>query len=32
VLPELVRLSVGLEDLDDILFDLDRGLSVADDV
>jgi O-acetylhomoserine (thiol)-lyase len=31
VLPELVRLSVGLEDLDDILFDLDRGLSVADD-
>ncbi len=25
VLPELVRLSVGIEDLDDILFDLDRG-------
>ena len=29
VLPELVRLSVGLEDLDDILFDLDRGLAAA---
>ena len=32
VLPELVRLSVGLEDLDDILFDLDRGLAAAADV
>jgi O-acetylhomoserine (thiol)-lyase len=31
VLPELVRLSVGLEDLDDILFDLDRGLAAAAD-
>jgi O-acetylhomoserine (thiol)-lyase len=31
VLPELVRLSVGLEDLDDILFDLDRGLAAASD-
>ena len=31
VLPELVRLSVGLEDLDDILFDLDRGLAAATD-
>ena len=29
VLPELVRLSVGIEDLDDILFDLDRALEVA---
>ncbi|MEA2180176.1 MAG: O-acetylhomoserine (thiol)-lyase, partial [Solirubrobacteraceae bacterium] len=29
VLPELVRLSVGIEDLDDILFDLDRGLAAA---
>jgi O-acetylhomoserine (thiol)-lyase len=29
VLPELVRLSVGLEDLDDLLYDLDRGLSAA---
>ena len=27
--PELVRLSVGIEDLDDILFDLDRGLAAA---
>ncbi len=26
VLPELVRISVGLEDVDDILFDLDRAL------
>jgi O-acetylhomoserine (thiol)-lyase len=31
VLPELVRLSIGLEDLDDILFDLDRGLAAAAD-
>ena len=30
VLPELVRLSVGIEDLDDILFDLERGLEAAD--
>ena len=29
ITPELVRLSVGLEDLDDILYDLDRGLSAA---
>lgn len=27
--PEMVRLSVGLEDLDDILWDLDQALSVA---
>lgn len=26
---DLVRLSVGIEDLDDILFDLDRGLAAA---
>jgi O-acetylhomoserine (thiol)-lyase len=26
VLPELVRISVGLEDVDDIIFDLDRAL------
>ena len=26
VLPELVRLSVGIEDPEDILFDLDRAL------
>jgi O-acetylhomoserine (thiol)-lyase len=32
VLPELVRLSVGLEDVEDILFDLDRGLAAAGDV
>ena len=30
VLPELVRLSIGLEDLDDILFDLDRALAAAE--
>jgi O-acetylhomoserine (thiol)-lyase len=30
VLPDLVRLSVGIEDLDDILFDLDRGLAAAE--
>ena len=29
VSPDLVRLSVGIEDLDDILFDLDRGLAAA---
>ena len=27
VTPELVRLSVGLEDLDDLLWDLDQALS-----
>ena len=27
--PELVRLSVGLEDLDDILWDLDQALSAS---
>ena len=26
VLPELVRISVGIEDVDDILYDLDRAL------
>jgi len=26
VLPELVRISVGIEDVDDIIFDLDRAL------
>jgi O-acetylhomoserine (thiol)-lyase len=30
VLPELVRLSIGIEDLDDILYDLDRGLTAAE--
>ena len=29
VTPEMVRISVGLEDLDDILFDLDRALAAA---
>jgi O-acetylhomoserine (thiol)-lyase len=29
VAPELVRLSVGLEDLDDLLWDIDRALRVA---
>lgn len=29
VTPDMIRLSVGLEDLDDILFDLDRGLTAA---
>ena len=29
VLPGLVRISVGIEDADDILYDLDRALSVA---
>ncbi len=29
VTPDLVRLSVGLEDLDDILWDLDQGLSAS---
>ena len=27
--PELVRISVGLEDLDDILWDLDQALTAA---
>jgi O-acetylhomoserine (thiol)-lyase len=27
--PDMVRLSVGLEDLDDILYDLDQALSAA---
>jgi O-acetylhomoserine (thiol)-lyase len=26
---DLVRLSVGLEDVDDVLWDLDRGLAAA---
>ncbi len=29
VLPDMVRISVGLEDLDDILWDLDQALSAA---
>jgi O-acetylhomoserine (thiol)-lyase len=29
VLPGLVRISVGIEDVDDILYDLDRALSIA---
>jgi O-acetylhomoserine (thiol)-lyase len=29
VTPDLVRLSVGLEDLDDILWDLDQGLEAS---
>ena len=29
VLPDLVRISVGIEDLEDVLYDLDRGLSAA---
>jgi O-acetylhomoserine (thiol)-lyase len=29
VLPELVRLSVGIEDLDDILWDLDQALEAS---
>jgi O-acetylhomoserine/O-acetylserine sulfhydrylase-like pyridoxal-dependent enzyme len=29
VLPDLVRISVGLEDADDIIWDLDRALAVA---
>ena len=28
--PDLVRISVGIEDLDDILFDLDTGLAAAE--
>jgi O-acetylhomoserine (thiol)-lyase len=28
--PEMIRLSVGLEDLDDLLWDLDRALTAAD--
>ena len=26
VLPELVRISVGIEDADDVIYDLDRAL------
>ena len=29
VRPDMVRISVGLEDLDDILYDLDRALEAA---
>jgi O-acetylhomoserine (thiol)-lyase len=29
VLPEMIRLSVGIEDIDDILWDLDQALHVA---
>jgi O-acetylhomoserine (thiol)-lyase len=29
VTPDLVRLSIGLEDLDDILWDLEQGLAAA---
>ena len=29
VTPDLVRLSIGLEDLDDILWDLDQALTVS---
>jgi O-acetylhomoserine (thiol)-lyase len=29
VLPEMVRLSVGLEDVDDLIWDLERGLAAA---
>ena len=29
VAPEAVRLSVGLEDLDDLMWDVDRALGVA---
>jgi O-acetylhomoserine (thiol)-lyase len=32
VTPDMVRLSVGLEDLDDILWDLDRALTAAQEV
>lgn len=30
VRPDLVRVSVGIEDIEDILFDLDRGLAAAE--
>ena len=30
--PEMVRLSVGLEDVDDLIWDLERGLAAADRV
>jgi O-acetylhomoserine (thiol)-lyase len=30
VLPDLVRISVGIEDLEDILYDLDAGLAAAE--
>jgi O-acetylhomoserine (thiol)-lyase len=29
VTPDMVRLSVGLEDVDDLIWDLDRGLEAA---
>ena len=29
VLPEMIRLSVGLETLDDILWDIDQALEIA---
>jgi O-acetylhomoserine (thiol)-lyase len=29
VTPDLIRLSIGLEDLDDILWDLDQALTAA---
>jgi len=29
VTPDMVRLSIGLEDLDDILWDLDQALQAA---
>ncbi|MEL6981128.1 MAG: PLP-dependent transferase, partial [Actinomycetota bacterium] len=29
--PDMVRLSVGLEDLDDIIWDLDQALTQASD-
>ena len=29
VLPEMIRLSVGLEDVDDLIWDLERGLAAA---
>ena len=32
VTPDMIRLSVGLEDLDDILWDLDRALTEATNV
>ncbi|HEV3156350.1 MAG TPA: PLP-dependent transferase, partial [Candidatus Baltobacteraceae bacterium] len=32
VTPEMIRLSVGLEDPEDLLWDLERGLSAAADV
>ena len=29
VLPEMIRLSIGLEDIDDILWDIDQALAAA---